>query len=161
MTTLLNPKTASKKAIGSCYQQRWHIELDFRNIKTTLGMTKLSCKTPELIKKEMWVYLLAHNLIRLVMAEAASLSCILPRQISFKHSLQLFRLWRRQTPNKESEDGVKTLILLIVEKTVGNRPGRVEPRAVKRWIKTFPVLSTSRAEMRKSIKLHGHPQKHK
>lgn len=161
VTTLLSPKGAPKRDIGSCYQQRWHIELDFRNIKTTLGMTKLSCKTPEMIEKEMWVYLLAHNLIRIIMAEAASLSSILPRQLSFKHSLQLFRLWWRQPSDEDVDGDLKILILLVIEQTVGNRPGRVEPRAVKRWIKTFPVLSKPRAEMRESIRLHGHPKKHK
>jgi hypothetical protein len=59
-------------------------------MKTTLGMATLSCKTPEMIEKEIWVYLLAHNLIRIAMAEAAFLSDILPRQLSFKHSLQLW-----------------------------------------------------------------------
>jgi Transposase DDE domain len=161
VTTFLSPKSASKHELNNCYQQRWHIEVDFRNIKTTLGLTKLSCKTPEMAEKEIWIYLLAHNLIRVIMAEAASLSDILPRQLSFKHSLQLFRVWRQLPINQSNGDDLRILILLIVERTVGDRPGRVEPRAVKRWIKTFPVLSKPRAEMRKSIRLHGHPQKHK
>jgi len=111
--------------------------LDFRNIETTLGMTKLSCKTPEMIEKEMWVYLLAHNLIRIIMAAAASLLSILPRQLSFKHSLQLFRLWWRQPSDEDVDGDLKIPILLVIEQTVGNRPGRVEPRAVKRWIRRF------------------------
>jgi len=89
VTSLLCDKKTSKKALGSLYKQRWHVELDLRNIKTTLGMEILSCKTAEMNEKEMWVYFLAYNLIRLIMAEAANQNGILPRELSFKHSLQL------------------------------------------------------------------------
>jgi len=71
VTTLLSDKEAPKKELASLYYQRWHVERDLRNIKTTLGMEKLSCKTPQMNEKEMWVYFLAYNLIRLVMAESA------------------------------------------------------------------------------------------
>jgi hypothetical protein len=81
VTTLLSPKAATKKSLKELYQQRWHVELDLRNIKTTLGMETLSCKTPDIIEKEVWIYLLAHNLIRITMAEAASVSDCLPRQL--------------------------------------------------------------------------------
>jgi IS4 transposase len=69
------------------YKQRWHIELDIRNIKETLGMNILSCKSPELAIKEVWVYLLSYNLIRLMMAQSALLSDLMPRQISFMNCL--------------------------------------------------------------------------
>lgn len=65
VTTLASTKQAPKKALAQLYLERWHVELDLRNIKTTLGMDILSCKTPEMIEKEMWVYFLAYNLIRL------------------------------------------------------------------------------------------------
>ena len=89
VTTLLCPKRTSKAALKGLYRDRWHVELDLRNIKTTLGMEMLSCRTPAMAEKEIWVYLLAYNLIRLLMAQAASLADILPRQLSFKHTLQL------------------------------------------------------------------------
>ena len=95
-------------------------------------MEVLSCKTPDMIEKEIWIYLLAHNLIRMSMAEAASLSDLLPRQLSFKHSLQLWRIWRQQPGNPNDSDSLNILLLLMLENTVGNRPGRVEPRAIKR-----------------------------
>src|SRR5690606_6785222 len=94
VTTLLSPKDAPKSSLKKLYKDRWHIELDFRNIKTTMGMETLSCKSPEMVEKEMWVYFLAYNLIRLVMAQSASLSDMLPRQISFKHALQLWSAYR-------------------------------------------------------------------
>lgn len=161
VTTLLSAKTAPKYELKALYQKRWHVELDLRNIKTTLGMEVLSCKTPDMIEKEIWIYLLAHNLIRMSMAEAASLSDLLPRQLSFKHSLQLWRIWRQQSGNLNDSDSLNILLLLILENTVGNRPGRVEPRAIKRWRKSFPLLTKPRNELRNAIRKNGHPVKPK
>ena len=161
VTTLLSPKAASKQALKELYQQRWHVELDLRNIKSTLGMGVLTCKTPDMIEKEVWVYLLAHNLIRVMMAEAATLSDILPRQLSFKHSLQLWRTWRQQSNGRDDDESLRVLLQLTIENTVGHRPGRVEPRAIKRWRKSFPLLTEPRLELRKTIKIHGHPRKKK
>ncbi len=161
VTTMLSPKVAPKQALKDLYQQRWHVELDLRNIKTTLGMSTLSCKTPDMIEKEIWIYLLAHNLIRISMAEAAALSDILPRQLSFKHSLQLWRCWRYQSNSLNDQESLRVLLLLIVENTVGHRPGRVEPRAVKRWRNPFPLMTKPRQELRMAIKKNGHPKKSK
>jgi hypothetical protein len=88
-TTLNCPKTSSKKSLKSLYKQRWNVELDIRNIKETMDINILTCKTPEMVTKEIWVYLLAYNLIRYLMVQAAAGAGILPREISFKHSLQL------------------------------------------------------------------------
>ncbi len=71
VSTFLSPRKTSKAELGKLYWQRWNVELDLRNIKTTLGMEALSCKTPQMCEKELWVYLLAYNLIRWLMAEAA------------------------------------------------------------------------------------------
>lgn len=68
VTTFLCPKDTSKRVLKALYRQRWNVELDLRNIKTTLGMEHLRCKTPDMGLKELWVYLLAYNLIRLLMA---------------------------------------------------------------------------------------------
>ena len=92
VTTLLCPKQTTKEALKALYRDRWHVELDLRNIKTTLGMETLSCRTPEMAQKEIWVYLLAYNLIRLLMAQSALLAEMLPRQLSFKHTLQIWML---------------------------------------------------------------------
>ena len=124
-------------------------------------MEVLSCKTPDMIEKEIWIYLLAHNLIRMSMAKAASLSDLLPRQLSFKHSLQLRRIWRQQPGNLNDSDSLNILLLLMLENTVGNRPGRVEPRAIKRWRKFFPLLTKPRNELRNAIRENGRPVKPK
>lgn len=155
ITSLTCPVSIPKQALKTLYVSRWQVELDIRNIKTTLGMDTLSCKTPLMAVKEMWVYLLAYNLIRLLMAQSALLADILPRTISFKHTLQLWLGWQRTDEPK----AISGLLFLIAEQTVGNRPGRIEPRAVKRRPKPYPLLTKTRAEAREEIKNHGHPKK--
>ena len=107
VTTFLCPKQTAKEAIKRLYRDRWHVELDLRNIKTTLGMEILGCQTPDMAVKEIWVYLLAYNLIRLMMAQAALQSGLSPRQLSFKHTVQVWarlgasRLpWGHRTPQR-------------------------------------------------------------
>lgn len=156
VTTLLSDKQAPKKELGNLNKQRWHVELDLRNIKTTLGMETLSCKTPAMNEKEMWVYFLAYNLIRLVMAEAALYSQLMPRQLSFKHTLQIWLIWSKQF--SPSDDHTDTLLIMIAQIRVGNRPNRIEPRAVKRRPKPFALLMKPRADARADIKKHGHPK---
>jgi hypothetical protein len=90
VTTLLNPRRVSKHELDKLYARRWSVELDLRNIKITLGMQALNCRTPQMSEKQMWVYLLAHNLIRLLMAQAAHGAGVDPRQLSFKHTVQLW-----------------------------------------------------------------------
>ena len=158
ITTMLCAKTTSKQALHSLYRERWHVELDFRDLKTTLGMETLSCKTPEMVEKELWVYLLAYNLIRLLMNQAAVLHHRLPRQLSFKHTLQVWVAWRLKKMPMTKEE-VHYLFHFIAEKEVGNRPGRVEPRAIKRRPKPMPLLTQTRAEARLNILKNGHPRR--
>lgn len=160
VTTLTDPKKYSKDDLKSCYKQRWNIELDIRNIKETMGMNILSCKSPEMAVKEIWVYLLAYNLIRLMMAQSALLSDIVPRQISFKHCLQLWGVYL-QSAIVLNEDQLHRLFMLMSQQKVGNRPGRIEPRAVKRRPKPFPFLDKPRQEAREEIRRNGHPKKAK
>jgi len=158
ITTLLSPKEASKAELKSLYKKRWQIEVDFRNIKTTMGMETLSCKTPEMSKKEIWIYFLAYNLIRLLMAQSALLADIVPRQLSFKHTLQLWLAWNQQGVYND-ETNQELLFALISQQQIGNRPGRTEPRAVKRRPKPFSLLMKPREEARAEIKKNGHPKK--
>lgn len=139
VTTLLCLRQTSKSALKKLYRERWHVELDLRNIKTTLGMETLSCRTPAMALKEIWVYLLAYNLIRLLMAQAALVSDILPRQLSFKHTLQLWVAWGYVNNGAGHHDKLGGLFMLVAQKRVGNRPGRVEPRALKRRPKSGMV----------------------
>lgn len=160
VTTLRSPEQAPKKQIAQLYRQRWHIEVDLRNIKTTLGMETLNCKTPQMNEKQMWVYFLAYNLIRLVMAQSALHADLLPRQISFKHALQMWTLWSASHAfSLDNEEHTMVILALIAQQTVGNRPGRIEPRAMKRRPKPFPLLMTTRSQAQEEIRKHGHPAK--
>ena len=157
VTTLLCPKQTPKSDLKDLYRSRWHVELDLRHIKTTLGMEMLSCKTPEMAGKEIWVYLLAYNLIRLLMAQAAVVSGRLPRELSFKHTLQLWVAWGQQGIGQD--DKLIILFALIGQQRVGNRQGRIEPRAVKRRPKQYPLLTKCRALAREDVRKNGHPKK--
>src|SRR5690349_5733660 len=94
VTTLLDPGQASKEELASLYRARWNNELDLRSIKVTLGMDMLRCKAPELVRKEIWTHVLAYNLIRTVMAQAAIREGAEPRSISFKATLQVIEAFR-------------------------------------------------------------------
>jgi len=159
VTTLLCPKQSPKSALKLLYQSRWHVELDLRNIKTTLGLEMLSCKTPAMAEKEIWVYLLAYNLIRLIMAQAAVLADRLPRELSFKHALQLWVAWGQWSDVTNCDDKLGDLLILIAQQRVGNRSGRIEPRAVKRRPKPFPLLTKPRHLAREEVRKNGHPKK--
>lgn len=157
VTTLLSPEMASKRALAELYARRWNIELDLRNIKTTLGLETLRCKTPDMIQKQWWIGLLAYNLIRLLMIRSARLADVLPRQLSFKHSLQLWLAWSHQGP--PGGEDIEILFVLMAEQRVGQRHGRIEPRAVKRRPKPFPLLTKPRHLARQHVRRHGHPKK--
>jgi hypothetical protein len=159
VTTLLCPKTTPKISIKALYKQRWNIELDIRNIKTTMGMVTLSCKTPKMAEKEFWVYLLAYNLIRLAMLRSALLADVLPRSLSFKHVLQLWLAWRDATVLSNEKEDVTALLMLMSEKTVGKRPGRIEPRAIKKRPKPYPLLMQTRVAARAKVRKFGHAKK--
>ncbi len=159
VTTFLCPKETPKKALKVLYRQRWNVELDLRNIKTTLGMEHLRCKTPQMVVKELWVYLLSYNLIRLLMAQAALLADQIPRQLSFKHTVQIWMAWQQRGGGTHDGVCIHALLVLIAQPRVGLRPGRIEPRAVKRRPKPFALLTKPRQVAREEIQINGHPKK--
>ncbi len=110
-------------------------------------------------EKEIWIYLLAYNLIRLLMAQGAFLADRLPRQLSFKHTLQIWIAWRQNGAGSYDEDKLVGLFILIAQQKVGNRPGRIEPRAVKRRPKPFPLLTKPRSIAQEDVRKYGHPKK--
>lgn len=158
VTTLLCATQAPKQAIGDLFTSRWNVELDLRNIKTTLDMERLHCKTPTMNEKAFWTGLLAYNLIHVLMAESAKQADVLPRLLSFKHSLQLWQAWSHSDPDFD-EESLGILFDLIAQRRVGNRPGRIEPRAIKRRPKPYPLLMKPRHQARDEVRLHGHPKK--
>lgn len=157
VTTLLSSAQAPKNALGDLYVRRWDVELDLRNLKTVLGMQVLHCKTPTMNDKELWVYLLAYNLIRLLMVESAKQADVPVRRISFTHTLQVWLAWSHHGP--PGGEQVDLLFVLIAQQRVGQRPGRIEPRAIKRRPKPFPLLMKQRTLAQAEILIHGHPKK--
>ena len=154
ITTMLCAKSHPKKALQNLYKKRWNIEVDFRNIKTTLGMDILSCKTPEMCEKEIWIYFLANNLLRLLIAQSAIIYDLTPRQISFKHALQIVNTYLLLEQQID-----ENILALIAKRTVGNRPGRMETRAVKRRPKPHKLLIVPRTIAKEYILKNGHPKK--
>jgi len=154
ITTILCPKIITVKTVRNLYKERWNIEVDFRNIKSTLDLHSFNCKSPEMIIKEMWINFLAYNIIRTLMLESALYSKILPRQISFKNSLQLYINYL-QNPTLDYEK----LLRLLSEKIVGNRAERIEPRALKKRPNNFPQLMKHRNLAKEEIRKNGHPKK--
>lgn len=157
VTTLCQHRQAPKHELKALYDRRWHIELDFRQIKTTLRMERLSCRTPAMNEKEMWVCLLAYNLIRWLMAESAAAADVQSRQLSFKHTLQLWLAWRQLGHRCLDAESAHQMRLFVAQGQVPYRPGRSEPRAIKRRPKPFPLLTKPRPEARAEIQQHGHP----
>ena len=155
VTTMLDARKVCKAELAELYARRWHVELDIRNIKTTLGMEILRCLTPQMVEKELWVYLLAYNVIRLLMAQAACDAGVHPRQLSFKHTVQMWSEWTSKTLSADPIRRVE-FFRLIAQLTVGNRPGRIEPRARKRRPKSYPWLKVPRDEARRQMCTYGY-----
>ena len=147
VTTLLDPEEGTKADLGFLCRARWHVELDFRNIKQTLGMEMLRCKTPAMVRKEIWMHMLAYHLIRTLMAQAAWQHGLLPRQISFKATCQILLALGPGTQITSALDtscGHDVLLWVIAHCQVGDRPNRHEPRATKRRPKQYPHLNQPR-----------------
>jgi hypothetical protein len=159
VTSFLSPREVCKREIGKLFLRRWNVELDLRNMKTTLGMDRLTCKTPEMCEKELWIYMLAYNLIRLLMAQAAVHAAVLPRQLSFKHTVQVWVAWSQRQFLSDLPEDTAALFRLIAHVRVGNRPGRMEPRLVKTRPKPFGRLQTTRRRARANIRKSGRPKK--
>ena len=154
VTTLANAHAVPKPALAELYSQRWHVELDLRAIKTVMQMDILRCKTPAMVEKEIAVHLLAYNLVRTVMVQAAVTHKLLPRQLRFKAALQLlnaFEMSLRHYPRGQLVRRHSLLIAGIASCRLANRPGRVEPRAVKRRPKPHGLLTKPRQLLREQL----------
>jgi hypothetical protein len=134
ITTILDAAIDGSQ-IGEVYSRRWDGEIDIRSIKSTMKMDILRCKTPEMVEKEIWVYLLAYNLLRTVMAVAAAENAVEPRMISFKGAKQTMTAFAPKLEEALPQQRVRlvdVLLKAVACHRVGNRPGRWEPRARKR-----------------------------
>ena len=154
VSTLLDAPQVSKQELVELYCQRWKIELDLRAIKSIMQMDVLRCKSPPMVQKEIAVHLLAYNLVRSVMGQAAYMADVLPRQLSFKAALQMLRAFEenlRYCPRGRLSVQHACLIAGIAQCRLPHRPGRVEPRAVKRRPKPRRLLTTPRKVLREKL----------
>jgi hypothetical protein len=148
VTTLLNAQLYPAREIIALYARRWSLELCFRDLKTTMGMETLRCQSPEMAEKELLAYLVAHNLIRCVMAEAVACYQVPLERISFKGSLDALRQYSAAMTQARSQKLRRQLwedlLLNLARDLVPPRPNRSEPRAVKHRPKAYPLLNQPR-----------------
>jgi hypothetical protein len=157
VTTLLE-LSISAADLAELYRARWHAELDLRALKVTLGMDELRCKSPAMVRKELWAHLLAYNLIRTVMAQAARANDLLPRDISFTGTVQTLAAFAALLADADAsgrEELYERLLAAVASHRVGDRPDRSEPRARKRRPKPYPLLRVPRDKARKFHKTNG------
>jgi hypothetical protein len=156
-TTLLDANAFAKDELAKLYRARWQGELDLRSLKQTLQLDVLRCKTPELVRKELWTHVLAYNLIRTVMAQAATQHGVEPRSISFKGTLQTLEAFQPviallgESDAEFRADTYEKLLAVIVSHRVADRPDRYEPRRKKRRPKPYDRLMKPRQEAKRQM----------
>ncbi len=152
VTTLLDRVQYPPEAFSQLYFRRWAMELSLRNIKTTLQMDHLSCKNPENLDREIRMHFLAHNLVRRLMLEAARRHRVPLERVSFAGSLAAARRYGEallQTRSKrQRQELIDEMLTVLAADLVPDRPGRREPRAIKRRPKPYPLLTRHRHKFR-------------
>ena len=148
VTTLLDAQAYPAQEVAHLYARRWKIELWFRDIKTSMGMEVLRCQSPRMVHKELEMFLIAYNLIRALMAEAGALHDVPVDRISFKGTVDAARQYSiaiaQARSKKKQQTLVADLLTILARDALPHRPGRCEPRAVKRRPKPFPLLNRHR-----------------
>jgi hypothetical protein len=148
VVTTIRDAAVGGARIGDLYERRWEGEVDIRSIKSVMHMDILRCKTPEMVRKEIWAHLLAYNLLRTVMAVAAAENGLEPRRVSFtgaKQAVTAFAPKLEAARPKDRPALIEALLAVIAYHRVGDRPGRWEPRARKRRPKPGAYLHEPRA----------------
>ncbi len=150
LTTLLDEKAYPAEAFAALYRRRWQVELDLRDIKTTLGMDVLRCKTPAMIQKELVIYHILYNTIRGILSEAAVAHGTAPERLSFKGTVSAARQWAGVIAHAGTDEETARLhnefLRLVARDRVPLRPGRAEPRATKRRPKQYSFLTHPRRD---------------
>src|SRR5262249_28023662 len=147
----------TKDDLAQLFRARWNAELDLRSLKQTLQMDILRCKTPELVRKEIWTHILAYNLIRTIMAQAATKHGIEPRSISFKGAVQTLEAFQPVIAMQGEHASAfriqvyKQILDAIATHRVADRPDRFEPRRRKRRPKPYDRLMKPRREAKREI----------
>jgi hypothetical protein len=157
VSSLIDPTKATPAELDQLYRSRWNIEVDLRSIKAEMGMDILRCKSPAMIKKEVAVHMLAYTLTRALMAQSASLAHTSARSLSFKRSVQILGAYHQQLRHAGAR---RTAIMIgcvlgaVAQLRLLSRPGRIEPRAIKRRPKPHHLLRVPRDVARANIAAH-------
>jgi hypothetical protein len=156
-TTLTDAEQYSKEDIAELYGFRWNSELDIRSIKDSLNLGHVRCKSPEMVRKELWTTLLGYNLIRTTAAAAALLHDKQPRKISFTSTCQyVLSSWMLLSCRAMSTDRMehhgRQLLCQIAACEVANRPGRLEPRVLKRRRHGYKLMQEPRSVLRAQLR---------
>lgn len=151
-TTLLDRKKYTRGKLIKLYHRRWEIELSFDDIKTEMGMDLLKCKTPERCRAEIYMCLIAYNIIRGVMLDAALNAGLTPRDISFKGTMQRLDIYlRRDSFNGNPKEKYRMLLKHLADDKLVKRPGRYEPRMRKRRTKNYSFLTKPRNSFKHAV----------
>jgi hypothetical protein len=152
VTTLLDSVKYPPAALGQLYYRRWAMELTLRNLKTTLQMEHLSCKNPDNLEREIRMHFLMHNLVRRLMLEASRRYGVPLERVSFAGSLSAARRYAEallQARSKRARQQLyEELLRVLAKDLLPARPGRREPRALKRRPKPYPSLTCHRSRFR-------------
>ncbi len=151
-TTLLDAKQYPRDEIAHLYRLRWDAEINLRSLKTMMNMDVLRCQTPDMVRKEIWAHLLAYNLIRTVIAQAAARHGKDPRQISFTRAMRTLEAFRpaiARVPHGQLAALYEHMLTAIASHEIGNRPDRLEPRQRKRRPKPYKLMTKPRTQARK------------
>ena len=165
ITTLLDTELYPAEKVRELYRRRWEVELHYAQIKVTLGMDILRARSPELIRKELLVHLIAYNLIRALMQKAAHIHHVALERLSFKGSVDTLRHYAHairaaaSTPKKKA-DLIAQLLERIAFDMVPERPSRSEPRAVKRRRKGYQLLTKPRSKMKPTPHKNNYRKNH-
>ena len=154
VTTLVDPKIYTKTKLTQLYKLRWEVEVDLRHVKTTLGMEMLRGKTPEMVRKEIFVQMIAYNLLRALMWEAGKKVGVSPLKVSLqgtRQHLENFISKLADAARKKRERLYRTLLTVVTHKLVPYRPGRVEPRVKKLRPKAYGWMQQPRAVLKRKL----------
>lgn len=159
ITTLTDADQYTKEDIAELYGFRWNSELDIRSIKSNLNLAHVRCKSPEMVHRELWTTILGYNLIRTTSAGAALLHQKQPRQISFTSTCQYvlaswMQLSSRLIHKTELDAYLSVMLKQIAGCEVANRPGRLEPRVLKRRRHGYKLMQKSRNQLRRELRKH-------
>ncbi len=154
VTSLIDAEVYPKEDIAELYGYRWNAELDIRDIKQTLGLDHVRCKTPDMVRRELWVTLLAYNLVRKLIATAAAVHGKQPRRLGFTLACQtILSSWMLLATGacRDVPQLWRLALQRIAANEVANRPGRIEPRMLKRRRHRYPLMHDPRWKLRQAL----------